>query len=85
MYRWRLHCRCPSAKNPNLNFDVTGVPQPNLDDPRCKLCQLLGEVVRVSKARMRIMLGGFLKFISTKDSFDKYYAKQKNSLPAAKE
>ena len=34
----------PSAKNPNLNFDVTGVPQPNLDDPSVNFANYWGKL-----------------------------------------
>ncbi len=63
-------------KNPNLNFDVAPVPQPNLDDPAVNFSNYWGEVVS-KQSKNSSVAWDFLKFLSSKDSLDKYYAKHK--------
>ncbi len=68
-------------KNPNLNFDVTDVPQPNLDDPAVNFANYWGEVVS-KQSKNANWAWDFLKFISSKDQLDKYYATIK--LPSSR-
>jgi multiple sugar transport system substrate-binding protein len=63
-------------KNPNLNFDVAPVPQPNLDNPSVNFANYWGEVVS-KQSKNQLVAWDFLKFISSKDSLDKYYALHK--------
>lgn len=76
MYSYAYTADTIRQKNPNLNFDVTGVPQPNLDDPSVNFANYWGEVVS-KQSKNADYAWDFLKFISTKDSLDKYYAKHK--------
>ena len=64
------------AKSPNLNFDVAPVPQPNLDDPAVNFANYFGEVVN-KQSQNSAVAWDFLKFATSKDSLDKYYAKNK--------
>jgi len=68
-------------KAPNLNFDVAPVPQPNLDDPAVNFSNYWGEVVS-KQSKNPSVAWDFLKFLSSKDSLDKYYAK--NKQPASR-
>ncbi|MBI5530698.1 MAG: extracellular solute-binding protein [Candidatus Doudnabacteria bacterium] len=68
-------------KNPNLNFDVAAVPQPNLDDPSVNFANYWGEVVS-KQSKNSAVAWDFLKFLSSKTSLDKYYAKHK--LPSSR-
>ncbi|MEO0206743.1 MAG: hypothetical protein ABIL22_08750 [candidate division WOR-3 bacterium] len=63
-------------KNPNLNFDVAPVPQPNLDDPEVNFANYWGEVVS-KQSKNQLWAWDFLKFISSKEALDIYYAKNK--------
>lgn len=63
-------------KNPNLNFDVAMVPQPNLDDPAVNFANYWGEVVS-KQSKNAAWAWDFLKFITSKSSLDKYYAQNK--------
>jgi multiple sugar transport system substrate-binding protein len=63
-------------KNPNLNFDVAPVPQPNLTDPSVNFANYWGEAVsKQSKAPNTAW--DFLTYLTSKDSLDQYYAKDK--------
>lgn len=64
------------AKSPNLNFDVAPVPQANLDNNAVNFANYFGEVVN-KKSENADVAWDFLKFITSKDSLDKYYAKNK--------
>jgi len=76
MYSYAYTADTIRQKNPNLNFDVAAVPQPNLDNPSVNFANYWGEVV--SKQSKNVDYAwDFLKFISSKDSLDKYYAKHK--------
>ena len=66
-------------KNPNLNFDVAPVPQPDLDNPAVNFSNYWGEVVS-KQSKNQAVAWDLLKFLTSKDSLDKYYAKNK---PAA--
>jgi len=63
-------------KNPNLNFDVTTVPQPNLEDPAVNFANYWGEVVS-KQSKNQAVAWDFLKFIISKENLDKYYASNK--------
>ncbi len=64
------------AKNPNLNFDVTTAPQPNLQDPTVNFANYWGEVVS-KQSKNQEAAWKFLKFISSKEALDIYYAQNK--------
>jgi ABC-type glycerol-3-phosphate transport system substrate-binding protein len=68
-------------KNPNLNFDVAQVPQPNLDNPSVNFANYWGEVVS-KQTKAPNTAWDFLTFLSSKDSLDKYYALHK--LPSSR-
>lgn len=63
-------------KSPNLNFDVTTVPQYNLEGSAVNFANYFGEVVN-KQTKNADVAWDFLKFISSKDSLDKYYAVHK--------
>jgi ABC-type glycerol-3-phosphate transport system substrate-binding protein len=63
-------------KNPNLNFDVAPVPQPNLQDPKVNFANYWGEVVS-KQSKNSEAAWTFLKFITSKENLDKYYAQNK--------
>ena len=64
------------ADNPNLNFDVAPVPQPNLTDPSVNFANYWGDVVS-KQSKNSAVAWDFLKFLSSKDTLDKYYALHK--------
>lgn len=76
MYSYSYTADTIRQKNPNLNFDVAAVPQPNLDDPSVNFANYWGEVVS-KQSKNTDVAWDFLQFISGKDSLDKYYAKHK--------
>ena len=63
-------------KSPNLRFDVSPVPQFNLSDPAVNFANYWGEVVS-KQTKNQAVAWDFLKFISSKDALDKYYAQNK--------
>ncbi len=63
-------------KNPNLNFDVAPVPQPSLEAPAVNFANYFGEVVN-KQSKNANWAWDFLKFASSKDILDKYYAQNK--------
>ena len=63
-------------KNPNLNFDVASVPQPNLDDPSVNFANYWGETVS-KQSKNGDAAWAFLKYLSSKETLDKYYVKHK--------
>lgn len=63
-------------KSPNLNFDVSPVPQPNLDDPAVNFANYWGIVVS-KQTKAPNTAWSFLKFLTGKASLDKYYAATK--------
>lgn len=69
------------SKAPNLNFDVAMVPQPNLDNPLVNFSNYWGEGVS-KQSKNAVWAWDFLKFISSKESLDKYYAQ--NKLPSSR-
>lgn len=66
------------AKSPNLNFDVAPVPQQNLDDPAVNYASYFGEVVN-KQSKNADWAWDFLKFATSKNSLDKFYAKNKQA------
>lgn len=68
-------------KSPNLNFDVAPVPQPNLDKPSVNFSNYWGEVVSRQTKNPQVAWD-FLKFISSKNSLDKFYAQ--NKMPSSR-
>ena len=68
-------------KAPNLNYDVAMVPQYNLSDPAVNFANYWGEAVS-KQSKNQAVAWDFLKFISSKDSLDKYYAQHK--LPSSR-
>jgi ABC-type glycerol-3-phosphate transport system substrate-binding protein len=66
------------AKSPNLNFGVAPVPQENLDDPAVNYSNYFGEVVN-KQSKNQEWAWDFLKFITSKDVLDKYYASNKQA------
>ncbi len=64
------------AKSPNLNFDVAPVPQENLNNPSVNFANYFGEVVNKQSKNSEVAWD-FLKFATSKDALDKYYAKNK--------
>lgn len=64
------------AKNPNLNFEVAPVPQPNLDDVSVNFANYWGEVVS-KQSKNQAVAWDFLKFITSKEQLDKYYTDNK--------
>ncbi len=64
------------SKSPNLNFDVAPVPQTNLDDPSVNFSNYWGEVVS-KQSKNSDVAWDFLKFMTSKETLDKYYAKHK--------
>jgi multiple sugar transport system substrate-binding protein len=63
-------------KNPNLNFDVAPVPQPNLEDPAVNFSNYWGEVVS-KQSKNQAWAWDLLKSVSSKENLDKYYAGRK--------
>lgn len=68
-------------KNPNLNFDISPVPQPNLNDPAVNFSNYWGEVVS-KQSKNQNVAWDFLKFLSSKPALDLYYAQ--NKQPASR-
>jgi multiple sugar transport system substrate-binding protein len=65
-----------AQKAPGLNYDVASVPQINLEGNRVNFANYFGEVVS-RQSKHADVAWDFLKFISSKDSLDKYYAVHK--------
>ncbi len=76
MYGYSYAADTIKAKNPNLNYDVATVPQPNLDDPSVNFANYWGEVVS-KQSKNADVAWDFLRFLASKDTLDKYYAKHK--------
>jgi ABC-type glycerol-3-phosphate transport system substrate-binding protein len=67
-------------KNPNLNFDIAPVPQPNLDDTAVNFSDYWGEVVsKQSPPQAQAAAWELLKFLSSKNVLDKFYATGKQA------
>jgi ABC-type glycerol-3-phosphate transport system substrate-binding protein len=65
-----------AQKAPNLNYGVANVPQYSLSDPAVNFANYWGEVVS-NQSDNQAVAWDFLKFISSKDQLDAYYAKHK--------
>jgi multiple sugar transport system substrate-binding protein len=66
------------AKAPRLNFEVAPVPQENLNDPAVNYSNYFGEVVN-KQSKNTALAWDFLKFATSRDSLDKYYATAKQA------
>ena len=76
LYSYSYTAKTLAQKSPNLNFDVTGVPQPNLDNPAVNFANYFGEVVN-KQSQHTDWAWDFLNFISSREALDKYYAAYK--------
>jgi multiple sugar transport system substrate-binding protein len=65
-------------KSPNLNYGIAAVPQPNLNDPAVNFANYWGEVVS-KQSKNAAVAWDFLKFISSKEALDTYYATDKKA------
>ncbi|MBI3232288.1 MAG: sugar ABC transporter substrate-binding protein [Candidatus Doudnabacteria bacterium] len=63
-------------KAPNMRFDVAPAPQFSLDDPAVNFSNYWGEVVS-KQSKNQAVAWDFLKFITSKEALDKYYAVHK--------
>ncbi len=61
-----------NSKAPNLNYDVTGVPQYNLSNPSVNYANYFAEVVS-NQSEVKDWAWNFLKFATSKEVLDKYY------------
>lgn len=67
-----------NAKAPNLNYDVTNVPQYDLSRPSVNYANYFAEVVsKQSSKAVQAAAWDFLKFATSKQALDAYYAKDK--------
>ncbi len=64
------------SKSPNLNYDVAAVPQNNLDDTSVNYANYFAEVVN-KQSKHSAGAWDFIKFATSKEMLDKYYAKDK--------
>ncbi len=76
LYSYAYTADTIKQKNPNLNFNVAPVPQPNLDGLAVNFANYWGEAVS-KQSKNSAVAWDFLNFLSSKDSLDKYYAKDK--------
>lgn len=65
-----------ARKAPNLRYDVAPVPQFSLEEPSLTFANYWGEAVS-KQSKNSAAAWDFLKFISSKDVLDKYYAQNK--------
>lgn len=65
-----------NSKAPNLNYDVAPVPQYNLTDPSVNYANYFAEVVN-KQSQWSESAWNFLKFSTSKEMLDEYYAKDK--------
>lgn len=70
-----------ALKAPNLRYDVAPVPQFSLTEPSLTFANYWGEVVS-KQSKNAAVAWDFLKFISSKEVLDKYYAVHK--LPSSR-
>lgn len=67
-----------NAKAPNLNYDVTNVPQYDLSRPSVNYANYFAEVVsKQSSKAVQTAAWDFMKFATSKQALDAYYAKDK--------
>ncbi len=64
------------SKAPNLNYDVANVPQYNLTNPSVNYANYFAEVVS-DQSEVKDWAWDFLKFATSKEVLDKYYANDK--------
>jgi len=76
LYSYSYTAATLKQKNPNLNFDVAAVPQPDLNNPSVNFANYWGEAVS-KQSKSPNTAWNFLQFLTSKDSLDKYYAKDK--------
>lgn len=81
LYSYSYTAATLKNKNPNLNFDVAPVPQPNLSDPSVNFANYWGWGVSKQNKSPNTSWD-FLQFMTSKESLDKYYAK--NKKPSAR-
>lgn len=66
------------AKAPNLNYDVANVPQFDLSQPSVNYASYYAEVVsRQASSQVQAAAWDFLKFATSKEALDAYYARDK--------
>jgi multiple sugar transport system substrate-binding protein len=65
-----------NSKAPNLNYDVAPVPQYNLSDPTVNYANYFAEVVS-KQSKVSNWAWDFLKFATSKEVLDQYYAGDK--------
>ena len=63
-------------KSPNLRFDVAPVPQFDLNEPSVNFANYWGEGVS-KQSKNSMVAWDFIKFITSKEILDKYYANHK--------
>lgn len=67
-----------NAKAPNLNYDVANVPQFDLSQPSVNYATYFAEVVsKQASPQVQAAAWNFLKFATSKEALDAYYAKDK--------
>jgi ABC-type glycerol-3-phosphate transport system substrate-binding protein len=76
LYSYAYNRDLIKEKAPNLNFDVASIPQYSLSAPAVNFANYWGEVVS-SQSKNQTVAWDFLKFITSRDSLDKYYVKHK--------
>lgn len=76
LYNYAFAIDTIKQKNPNLNFDVAPVPQPNLTDPAVNFANYWGEVVS-KQSKSPNTAWNFLQFLSSNSSLSTYYALHK--------
>lgn len=76
LYSYSYSAKTIRQKAPNLNFDVAPVPQPTLSAPSVNYANYWGEVVS-KQSKHPDVAWDFLKFISSREALDKYYAQNK--------
>ncbi len=81
LYSYSYTRQTIDQKSPNLNYDVAPVPQPNLDQPAVNFSNYWGQVVS-KQSQNPAAAWDFLKFLTSKDSLDKYYAQ--NKVPSSR-
>jgi multiple sugar transport system substrate-binding protein len=76
LYSYSYTAATIKQKNPNLNFDVAQVPQPDLNAPSVNFANYWGETVS-KQSKNQVAAWTLLKFMTSKDALDKFYSKNK--------
>lgn len=76
MFSYAYMAQTIKLKNANLNFDVAPVPQPSLEETSVNFSNYWGEVVS-KQSKNQEAAWEFLKFITSKEALDSYYAQNK--------